>query len=122
MTTAFGTALKDVLTTHRLSQSRAAVMAEYDHSYVSRLVSGARMPTREFIDCLANNCNFSEDEWNRLLLAAGFTPTWGGAALIDPELRDAAAALNDPAIPQRDRDSLRLQISAMVAITRQMAA
>lgn len=79
MTTAFGSALKDVLTAHRLSQSRAAVMADYDHSYVSRLVSGSRMPTREFIDRLALHCGFSDDEWRRLLIAAGFTPQPPGA-------------------------------------------
>ena len=66
MTTAFGSALNDVLTAHRLSQSKAAEMAEYDHSYVSRLVSDARMPTREFIDRLVTDCGFSDDEANRL--------------------------------------------------------
>lgn len=118
MSTAFGSALKDVLTTHRLSMSRAAVMAEYDHSYVSRLVSGARMPTREFIDRLVLHCGFSDDEWRRLLVAAGFVPL--DVALLDPELQEAAAALADEAIPLAHRLTLRLQISALVGITRQM--
>ena len=118
--TTFGAALKDVLTAHRLSQNKAAEMADYDHSYVSRLIAGSRMPTREFIDRLVDGCGFSKDECDRLLVAAGFIPH--DVPLLDPELRDAADALNDESIPQRDRDSLRLQISALVGITRQMAA
>lgn len=120
MTTAFGTALKDVLTAHRLSQSRAAELADCDTSYVSRLVSGARMPTREFIDRLVSNCGLSDEEWDRLLVAAGFIPH--DVTLLDPELQDAAAALADEAIPLSHRLMLRLQISALVGITRQMAA
>lgn len=121
-TTRFGVVLSDVLRRHRLSQSRAAVMAEYDHGYVSRLIAGTRMPTREFIDRLARACGFSDDEWRQLLVAAGFAPLDAASLLLDPEIRDAADALNDESIPQRDRDSLRLQISALVGITRQMAA
>lgn len=119
MTTTFGATLKAVLAAHRLSQSKAAEMADYDHSYISRLCAGSRMPTREFIDCLATNCGFSDEEWNWLLLAAGFIPR--DATLLDPELQDAADALHDPAIPAVYRESLRLQISALVGITRQMA-
>jgi hypothetical protein len=97
-------------------------MADYDHSYISRLVSGSRMPTREFIDCLANNCGFTDEEWQRLLVAAGFLPKSAMAVLQEPELEEAAAALHDPAIPRPYRENLRRQISALVGITRQMAA
>jgi transcriptional regulator with XRE-family HTH domain len=122
MTTTFGATLKDILAAHRLSQNKAAEMADYDHSYISRLITGTRMPTREFIDCLANNCGFTDEEWQRLLVAAGFLPKSAMAVLQEPELEEAAAALHDPAIPRPYRENLRRQISALVGITRQMAA
>lgn len=58
----------------------------------------------------------------RLLVTAGFIPNDFSATALDPELQDAAAALHDPAIPAVYRESLRLQISALVGIARQMAA
>lgn len=121
MTTTFGTVLRDVLAAHRLSQSRAAEMADYDHSYVSRLVAGSRMPTRDFVIRISEGCDFSRQDYERLLVAAGFIPLGRDSALLDPELQEAAEALNDPAIPQPYREFLRRQISALVGITRQMA-
>lgn len=117
----FGSVLKGVLNMHRLPYAKAAEMADYDHSYVSRLIRGARMPTREFIERLVIGCGFSDEEWDRLLIAADFAPRHA-AALLDPELREAVEFLADASIPQPYRESLRLQISALVGITRQMAA
>lgn len=120
--TTFSTTLKDILAARRLSQNKAAEMAEYDHSYLSRLVSGSRMPAREFIDRLADGCTLSDDEHRRLLVAAGFVPRDEGAILLDPALRDIADALHDESIPPDYRDLLRRQIVALVDNTRQMAA
>ena len=71
---------------------------------------------------IVSGCEFGPEDSLRLYVAAGFVPEGSGASLLDPELVEAADTLNDPTIPQRDRDSLRLQISALVGITRQMAA
>ena len=118
----FGATLKDILAVHRLPYAKAAELADYDHSYVSRLVSGSRTPSREFIDRLVLHCGFSDDEWRQLLVAAGFMPRDAAASLLDPDLVAAADALNDESIPLAHRQSLRRQISALVGITRQMAA
>lgn len=120
--TPFGTVLRDVLAAHRLSQSRAAEMADYDHSYISRLVAGSRAPTRELVDRIVMYCGFSDDEARRLYEAAGFVPSGMVVSPLDPELQAAAETLNDESIPLSHRLVLRLQISALVAITRQMAA
>ena len=40
----FGSLLKTLRERHGVSQSKLAERADFDHSYVSRLESGARMP------------------------------------------------------------------------------
>ena len=122
MTTAFGSALKDVLAEQGLRQSTAAKLADLDYSIISRYVTGQRSPTRETVRQLVTGCEFDAGQALRLYLAAGFAPDGVEALMLDPELQDAADALNDPAIPAPYRDSLRRQISALVGITRQMAA
>ena len=43
----FAPLLREYRDRRRLSQSRLAEAAGFDHSYVSRLESGTRMPTRD---------------------------------------------------------------------------
>ena len=59
---------------HRISQSKLAELAGFDHSYVSRLETGARNPTREAVEFLADALNLDQRERAELLVAAGFTP------------------------------------------------
>lgn len=120
--TAFGTILSDILTRHGLSQSQAADWADLVPSHVSRLVHGQRTPTREVVQRLADGCRLSPEESRTLFEAAGFVPAGAVSAMLPRELREAAETLADEDIPWRYRDSLRQQISALVGITRQMAA
>lgn len=120
--TTFGATLKDVLAEQGLRQSTAANLADIDPSIINRYITGQRSPTRETVRQLVTGCEFDAGQALRLYLAAGFAPDGMEALMLDPELQDAAAALNDPAIPQPYRESLRLQISALVGIARQMAA
>ena len=50
----FGGLLKAMREARRISQSKLAERADFDHSYVSRLESGARMPTRDAVERLAS--------------------------------------------------------------------
>lgn len=57
-----------------LSQSKLAEFGEFDHSYVSRLEAGTRMPTREAVIRLAKAMELPEgdDRREKLLDLAGF--------------------------------------------------
>lgn len=57
---------------NRISQSKLAEKAGYDHSFLSRLEAGSRMPTRESVERLAQAMELSQEETNLLLLTAGF--------------------------------------------------
>lgn len=70
----FGPLLKDFREgVTGLSQAKLAEKAGFDHSYVSRLESGARMPTRDAVERLAKAINMGQSDTNQLLHAAGFS-------------------------------------------------
>ncbi len=70
----FATALRQSRENSGLSQSRLAARAGYDHSYVSRLESDTRAPTRDAVLSLGNAMGLAEVERDYLLAAAGFLP------------------------------------------------
>ncbi|HQY30797.1 MAG TPA: helix-turn-helix transcriptional regulator [Thermomicrobiales bacterium] len=72
--TDFGNLLKRLRETNGVSQSKLAERASFDHSYVSRLESGARMPTREAVDRLGTAMSLDPAELDSLLASAGFLP------------------------------------------------
>ena len=87
----------------RLSQSELAERAGFDHSYVSRLECGIRMPSFETVLDLAAALELSEADTDRLLIAAHFPPNsrrmqallaavWAGSW---PEALTALAAAMD---------------------------
>lgn len=57
-----------------ISQSKLAERADFDHSYVSRLETCVRMPTRDAVDRLSDGLGLDDDDKARLLTAAGFLP------------------------------------------------
>ncbi|MFM8595041.1 MAG: helix-turn-helix domain-containing protein [Chloroflexota bacterium] len=58
----FGMQLKSLREARRVSQSKLAERAEFDHSYVSRLESGARMPTRDAVERLSSALLLAQSE------------------------------------------------------------
>src|SRR5215211_5731792 len=63
----FGGLLKAMREARRISQSKLAERADFDHSYVSRLESGARMPTRDAVERLASALTLAQSEEDGLL-------------------------------------------------------
>jgi transcriptional regulator with XRE-family HTH domain len=55
-----------------VSQSRLAEWAGFDHSYVSRLETGSRMPTRDAVHRLADALQATAGERDEMLMRAGF--------------------------------------------------
>lgn len=77
----FGSTLKQLREPRRISQSKLAERAGFDHSYVSRLESGARKPAREAVEQLADALEATLAERDQLLTSAGFAGTVDATAL-----------------------------------------
>lgn len=75
------------------SQSKLASKARLNHSYVSRLESGARRPSRDVIERIADVLGLETGARNDLLLAAGFGP----AGEMITQLLSAMAGCREPA-------------------------
>ena len=107
----FGAALKGYREAGRISQSKLAERAGFDHSYVSRLESGARMPTREAVLQIAAALNLEPVHQDALLAAAGFLPREVSSLLAEePEITLVLDLLQDQAVPEAFRQNLRQQL------------
>ena len=104
----FGIFLKRLREVRRVSQSKLAERADFDHSYVSRLESGARMPTREAVERLASALTLAQIEEDSLLAAAGFLPRDVSSLLSDePVLGEVLDLLQNDSVPVEYRDNIR---------------
>jgi transcriptional regulator with XRE-family HTH domain len=106
--TEFGQLLKSLRERRGVSQSKLAERAEFDHSYVSRLEGGARMPTRDAVDRLGDAMDLSEGERDMLLAAAGFLPRDFAKILsAEPVLGEVFYLLSDEELPAEYRENMR---------------
>lgn len=106
--TDFGALLKSLREKRAVSQSKLAEKADFDHSYVSRLESGARMPTREAVDRLGMALSLEQPQLDSLLAAAGFLPRDVSSLLSsEPVIGEVLDLLQDEAVPSEYRDNMR---------------
>lgn len=111
----FAPLLRELRDRRRLSQSRLAEAAGFDHSYVSRLESGNRMPTRDAVLKLADAMALGDGERDALLAAAGFMPGRIESLFAnEPVLSEVLGLLQDSAVPDEVRDDVRRMISLLV--------
>jgi transcriptional regulator with XRE-family HTH domain len=104
----FGGLLKEMREARRISQSKLAERADFDHSYVSRLESSARMPTRDAVERLATALMLAQNEEDGLLAAAGFLPRDVSSLLSDePVLGEVLDLLQNDSVPAEYRDNIR---------------
>ncbi len=107
----FATALRQARESSGLSQSRLAARAGYDHSYVSRLESDSRAPTRDAVLSLGDAMGLADIDRDYLLAAAGFLPLKVENLLADePIVSEVYAVLNDGTLPGDVREDLRSAI------------
>jgi transcriptional regulator with XRE-family HTH domain len=66
----FGTVLKRYREAARLSQNKLARLARYDHSYISRLESTSRVPTREAVENICDALDRTNAKMRADLLAS----------------------------------------------------
>jgi transcriptional regulator with XRE-family HTH domain len=113
--TDFGNLLKSLREKNGVSQSKLAERAYFDHSYVSRLESGARMPTREAVDRLGTAMNLNPGELDALLASAGFLPKDVSSLLsAEPALGEVLEVLQDETVPSEFRENMRNMLRVMV--------
>lgn len=104
----FGKALKRFREGRQVSQSKLAERAGFDHSYVSRLESGARTPTRDAVEQLARALELDRIQQDELLAAAGFLPREVSSLLAgEPEITEVLGLLQNDEVPEAYRDSMR---------------
>jgi transcriptional regulator with XRE-family HTH domain len=104
----FGTVLKQFREARRVSQSKLAERAGFDHSYVSRLESGARTPTRDAVEQLSNALELTRIQQDELLASAGFLPREVSSLLAgEPEITEVLNLLQNSHVPVAYRDSMR---------------
>lgn len=114
MAEAFGPLLKRTRESRGLSQSRLAEKAGFDHSYVSRVESGARQFTRDALAQVCAALAVNADEREALFHAAGFVVGNEAVVLRDQLLRDLGDVLHDRTLPVAFRDQLRATVQGMV--------
>jgi transcriptional regulator with XRE-family HTH domain len=99
----------------RISQSRLAEASQFDHSYVSRLESGNRAPTREAVNKLADALRLDPGQRDSLLAAAGFMPQRVESLFADePVLSDVFSLLHSDEVPEPVRMNVRQMLRVMV--------
>jgi transcriptional regulator with XRE-family HTH domain len=104
----FGVVLKQFREGRRVSQSKLAERAGFDHSYVSRLESGARTPTRDAVEQLSGALELERVQQDELLAAAGFLPREVSSLLAgEPEISEVLNLLQNAMVPSAYRDSMR---------------
>jgi hypothetical protein len=82
---------------------------------VSRLESGARMPTREAVDRLGKAMNLESQELDSLLASAGFLPRDVSSLLSnEPALGEVLEMLQDETVPSEFRENMRNMLRIMV--------
>jgi transcriptional regulator with XRE-family HTH domain len=116
----FGPLLKSLRERRGISQSKLAAKAEFDHSYMSRLEGGARMPTRDAVDRIGEAMDLSEGEHDMLLAAAGFLPRDFNAIISsEPILAEIFYVLQDSTVPEDYKKRFRQTLQLMAEMARQ---
>lgn len=111
----FGVRLKAYREARKVSQSKLAERAGFDHSYVSRLESGARTPTRDAVQQLADALGLERLQQDELLASAGFLPKEVSSLLSgEPEITDVLALLQNDSMPDDYRQTMR-QVLRVIA-------
>ena len=91
-TTVFGRLLRAYRRREGLSQTALATRAQLGNSHVSRLESGDRQPSRDTVLALAQALRLNDQQYDRLLVAAGLAPTWARDARTRRLVRQFHAA------------------------------
>ena len=84
--TEFSERMKMVRLEKNITQSQIAEGSSFDKSFISRLESGERKPTRDGIMYIAESMGLTADETDELLMSAHFMPIQPSSLLHEPKL------------------------------------
>ena len=107
--TTFPETMKYYRAAYRVSQQAAAEGSQYDKSFISRLESGERKPSRDVILRLAEGIGLSADDTDKLLLSASFAPVQVKSLLRHPELAQVDDLMSAATPDARERASKTIQ-------------
>lgn len=107
----------------RLSQSRLAERAGFDHSYISRIECGNRTPTRNGTLAIAAALELDEAETDILLMSAGYAPDdYRSPFLHVPELARLIDLIVYASMPPERRKNLIATVGGIAAAYESTAA
>ena len=118
MSATFAETLRRIRMMHKLSQVKLASRAKCEHSYISRLELGGRMPTKEMVDRLVMAIGARDSERYELLTSAGYFCD----LVIEHDLLALNDMLQDQRIDAAYRDSMRNTIKSLVSLGEQRTA
>ena len=118
MSATFAETLRRIRMMHKLSQVKLATRAKCEHSYISRLESGSRHPTRDQVDRLVLAIGARDTERYELLTSAGYFCD----LVIEHDLLALNDMLQDQRIDAAYRDSMRNTIKSLVSLGEQRTA
>lgn len=115
----FANTLREYRAQARMSQTELARRSGLDHSYVSRLESGYRTPTRDAVIKLAKAMELSPEKRDRLLASAGFMPMQIQCVLQEESVAsDLWQFLLDPTFSEETKDEVRDVVSSLLSLAR----
>lgn len=114
--TDFATALRLVRGQLGLSQQQLAERIDRDHGYISRLESGKRQPTREFVELAAAELRLSREDTNALLIAGGWLPADLAPMFDDAALVTLHRAMHNPDLPEDLITGLRNEVGGIAML------
>lgn len=109
----YGSALKDIRRGANISQAKLAERANYDHSFVSRLESGSREPSREATEALSVALESDEMQTDRLLASAGYRGRGNTIPFNETEMLAVNAILINPETPEKTKERIRAILAAL---------
>lgn len=114
----FGATLKTYRERRGISQSKLATAAGLDHTYVSRLESEQRIPSRDTVTKLCEQLDLGEfDTWN-LMASAGFTNGHAEPPPANGEIENfimlVRGALYDDRTPAADKHAVIRSVKLML--------
>lgn len=99
----FGTELRRLREKAKKSQSLLAKQADFDHSYISRLEAGSRLPTREAVERISSALGLTEAHKSSLMASAGYTTAYTAREFKWPILAELGEALEKLEAAKRER-------------------
>jgi transcriptional regulator with XRE-family HTH domain len=125
--TSFGHLLKALRLERGMTQKMLADEVGVDGSYIARLESDERRPSRRVVLDLARALQLSPDDGDRLLASAQHLPegaleriiAQSGVSMTHPTIQAVANALQDRELSSQGREQLEAEITAYVAFRSQ---